>query len=167
MPLGPNRGQISQPVATAVHARPSIARSRIHIPNNYRRNSRTLSEPVIIQEEVHEDEPSHDMDVEEENKHQEHECEQLIDLREVETMVGIEEDDAEQDVAEQDLVDGKPAKMWPDMDTPLVDRCQKRIEALRETYEDVVNMYDTAMVSEYSEDIFEYMADLEVGDPPI
>lgn len=107
------------------------------------------------------------MDVEEENKHQEHECEQLIDLREVETMVGIEEDDAEQDVAEQDLVDGKPAKMWPDMDTPLVDRCQKRVEALRETYEDVVNMYDTAMVSEYSEDIFEYMADLEVGDPPI
>ncbi|KAF8738096.1 hypothetical protein AX14_011860 [Amanita brunnescens Koide BX004] len=165
LPLGPNRGQISQPVATVVNARPSIARHRIHIPNANRRNSRTPSEPVVIQEEEnHEDEPSHEMDVEEDSTQQEHESEQLIDLhqeREVEAMVGIEEEDAEPDAAEQDLVDGKPAKMWPDMDTALLDRCQKRVEALRETYEDVVNMYDTAMVSEYSDDIFEYMADLE------
>ncbi len=108
------------------------------------------------------------MDVEEDDTHQEHESEQLIDLhqeREVEAMVGIEEDDEEDVVEEQDPVDGKPAKMWPDMDTALLDRCQKKVEALRETYEDVVNMYDTAMASEYADDIFEYMADLEVGDP--
>lgn len=108
------------------------------------------------------------MDVEEDDTPSEHESEQLIDLhqeREVEAMIGIEEDDEEDDVAEQDPVDGKPAKMWPDMDTALLDKCQKRVEALRETYEDVINMYDMAMASEYADDIFEYMGDLEVGYP--
>ncbi|KAF8348829.1 cyclin [Amanita rubescens] len=167
VPLGPSRGQISQPVATAVHARPSVARHQIHIPSSSRRNSRTLPEPVVLQEEeVHEDEPSHEMDVEDDNTH---ESEQLIDLhqeREVEAMVGIEEDDEEEDVEEQDPVDGKSAKVWPDMDTALLDKCQKKVEALRETYEDVINMYDTAMASEYADDIFEYMANLEENAMP-
>ncbi|KAK2460884.1 hypothetical protein APHAL10511_007354 [Amanita phalloides] len=164
VPLGPSRVQVSQPVATATYARPSISRHRIHIPNTSRRNSRTVPVPVILHEEViQEEEPSHDMDIEEDPAHEEHEPEQLIELvrqeAEVEAMIDVPEDEEEDE--SEDLVDGKHPRMWPDMDTALLDRCQRRVEAVRETYEDVVNMYDTSMVSEYSDDIFEYMAKLE------
>ena len=36
------------------------------------------------------------------------------------------------------------------------------LAAIRETFEDEVDPYDTTMVSEYADEIFEYMADLEV-----
>ncbi|KAF8625557.1 hypothetical protein AX15_005322 [Amanita polypyramis BW_CC] len=166
VPLGSNRGQVSQPAATAVRARPSIARHRIHIPNVNKRHSRTVQEPDRLHEEEEiEEEPSHDMDVEEDITHQEQQVEELLKhIRretEVEAMAGVEENEEEQDGAVPSLTDSKSSKMWPDMDTSMLDRCQRKVEAVREVYEDVVNLYDTSMVSEYSDEIFKYMGELE------
>ena len=42
-------------------------------------------------------------------------------------------------------------------------RYQKEIEQIRAGFRDEVDMFDTTMVSEYSEEIFEYMSKLEVS----
>lgn len=171
VPLGPNRVQIPQPVTNAVHVRGTAAHNRIHIPNAHKRYSRPIPEPVIVleeEEEVKEEEPSHDMDVEDVIKHVEQQIEDVNNLRqerEVEAMVGVEVSDDEQVAEQQSPEEDKSSRMWPDVDTEKLDRCQKEVEAIRESYDDVVNMYDTTLVSEYSDDIFDYMEELEVCRP--
>lgn len=169
--LGPNRVQ-APPVTNAVHARGSASHSRIHIPNTHRRFSRPIPEPVIVleEEDIKEAEPGQYMDVEEDIKHDEQHPEHVDKLaskgREIEAMIGVEDDDDdEEDVVELAHTEDK-LKMWPNMDTEKHDRCQREVQAVRESYEDVVNMYDTTLVSEYSDEIFEYMEDLEESAMP-
>jgi hypothetical protein len=85
--------------------------------------------------------------------------------QEVEAMVGVENSE-EEDIEEEAEI--RPAKMqrtWPEISTDRRVRCEKEVQAIREVFEDEVDMYDTTMVSEYAEDIFEYMCDLEVRSP--
>lgn len=56
----------------------------------------------------------------------------------------------------------KPPRIWPEFATEPANRFRDEVQAIRESYHDVIDMYDTTMVSEYSEEIFEYMSDLEV-----
>jgi hypothetical protein len=86
--------------------------------------------------------------------------------QEVEAMVGVENSE-EEDIEE--IAELRPAKVqrtWPEISTDRRVKCEKEVQAIREVFEDEVDMYDTTMVSEYAEEIFEYMCDLEVSSPP-
>jgi hypothetical protein len=48
------------------------------------------------------------------------------------------------------------------MSTGCVKRARREVEAIREVFVDDVDVTDPTMVSEYSEDIFAYMEELEV-----
>lgn len=56
----------------------------------------------------------------------------------------------------------KPPRVWPEFATERALRHREEVQAIRESYHDVVDMFDTTMVSEYAEEIFEYMGELEV-----
>jgi molecular chaperone GrpE (heat shock protein) len=73
-----------------------------------------------------------------------------------------EEDQLEDEAEEETATAAKPARVWPDVSTERALQYQKEVQAIREAFQDDVDIYDTTMVSEYAEDIFEYMNDLEV-----
>ncbi|PFH53068.1 hypothetical protein AMATHDRAFT_138498, partial [Amanita thiersii Skay4041] len=155
VPLGPGRTQVSQPaqpITNNVHARAPVGRHRVHASNTHRRHSRIpVPEPVVVHEEE---------DEQEEPKREIETVTNVVDQeREVETMVDVEEAEVEQAV--QPPLENKAPKIWPQMDTQLLDRCQKEVQAVREHFTDDVNVYDTTMVSEYADDIFQYMSELE------
>jgi hypothetical protein len=54
-------------------------------------------------------------------------------------------------------------RSWPQMDTGRAKRCKKEVDAIRELFVDELDMTDPTMVSEYAEEIFKYMEELEVG----
>ena len=72
------------------------------------------------------------------------------------------------DELEEDELDEEPlppprvARRWPDVDTDKRNSYERRVDSIRDNYDDVVDVYDTTMVNEYSEDIFNYMSQLEV-----
>ncbi|KAF8227262.1 hypothetical protein L208DRAFT_1297353 [Tricholoma matsutake] len=81
--------------------------------------------------------------------------------QEVEAMVGVESSE-EEDIEE--TTQPPPAKVqrvWPEVATDRRLRCEKEVQAIRDMFQDEVDMYDPTMVSEYAEEIFEYMCDLE------
>ncbi|KAI6003422.1 cyclin-like protein [Pisolithus marmoratus] len=51
--------------------------------------------------------------------------------------------------------------VWPDIDTDRAMRHHKHVAKIQESFEDEVDIYDTTMVSEYADDIFQYMSELE------
>jgi diphthamide biosynthesis methyltransferase len=104
------------------------------------------------------------MDVEEDvatiHRKPEAEVSLLNGEQEVEAMVGVESSE------EEDIENAQPPvkvqRIWPEISTSRRVRCEKEVRAIREMFHDEVDMHDTTMVSEYSEEIFEYMCDLEV-----
>jgi hypothetical protein len=66
----------------------------------------------------------------------------------------------------EELEDDEPVRIgrkraWPEMSTGCVKRARREVEAIREVFTDDVDNTDPTMVSEYAEEIFEYMEDLE------
>jgi molecular chaperone GrpE (heat shock protein) len=55
-------------------------------------------------------------------------------------------------------------RAWPEMSTQRVKRCRREVDQIREVFEDEQDTMDPTMVSEYADDIFKYMEDLEVCD---
>ncbi|KZP31727.1 hypothetical protein FIBSPDRAFT_724078 [Athelia psychrophila] len=55
----------------------------------------------------------------------------------------------------------KPERVWPEVSTDRRAKYRREVDAIVEVFEDSVDMFDTTMVSEYAEDIFEYMEELE------
>lgn len=168
VPLGPGRASIAPPVAHPVNARVPLARVRVPpVHSNVRRSSRPAPEPIVMpeDEEIHDTESHHEMDVEEDTLDQdaEHEANLLAIEQEVEAMVGVEDSDEENEVEETALLSAKEPRMWPEVATERALRYQKEVQSIREAFEDEVDMFDTTMVSEYAEEIFEYMCELEVG----
>jgi G2/mitotic-specific cyclin 2 len=80
--------------------------------------------------------------------------------REVEEIVAEESDD-EEPVTEA-VVANKPPRVWPEVPTDRRLKHQREIDAIRETFENNVDLLDPTMVSEYADEIFEYMEELEV-----
>lgn len=105
------------------------------------------------------------MDVEEEiaaaAREDEAEDELLAQESEVEAMVGVADDSDEDEETAQPPA--KIQRVWPDVSTQKRLRHKREIEAVHETFEDRVDVLDPSMVSEYADEIFEYMNDLEVG----
>ena len=74
-------------------------------------------------------------------------------IREVETMI---ED-------EYQRYDDHTEYIWPEASPERAERYRRQVQAIRDVFEDEPDMYDTTMVSEYAEEIFQYMSELEVG----
>ncbi|RPD61100.1 hypothetical protein L226DRAFT_462685 [Lentinus tigrinus ALCF2SS1-7] len=65
-----------------------------------------------------------------------------------------QEDDNEEPVA-------KRQRVWPEVSTVRAQRYRRELDDIKEHFHDEVDEFDTTMVSEYAEDIFEYMQELE------
>ncbi|KAF8962771.1 cyclin-like protein [Flammula alnicola] len=104
------------------------------------------------------------MEVEDDAARDYEDDELLVNEQEVEAMIGVDESEVEEeedDVAALPPTEAKPPRIWPEVATERALRYKKEVQAVRERFEDNVDMYDTTMVSEYAEEIFEYMCDLE------
>ena len=105
------------------------------------------------------------MDIEDDlaaDRNLEDDADLLVNEREVEAMIGID-DDEDEDVGEA-LTNPKSqrARVWPEVSTDRARKFHAEVEAVREVFHDQIDVFDTTMVSEYAEEIYEYMCDLEV-----
>ena len=104
-----------------------------------------LAPPPTVQDE---DEQS--MDIEEVHE----DPRELADaIRRVETMI---ED-------EYPHFDDHAEYIWPEASPERAERYRRQVQAVRDVFVDEPDMHDTTMVSEYAEEIFQYMSELEVG----
>ena len=79
-----------------------------------------------------------------------------------------DDDDEEEPPATDDLApEEKRARVWPDVATELAQRYQREVQQIRNNFEEEVDMFDTTMVSEYADEIFQYMEEMEVSCAPI
>ncbi|KAG5647421.1 hypothetical protein DXG03_000492 [Asterophora parasitica] len=166
VPRGPGRAQVAPPVANAVTARAPLTRLRNPTATN-KRVSRAAAPAVAVKEadEVRRDEAQIAMDIEDDIAAAEREVEEadvslLQGEEDVEPMFDLEETDDEEETAHLP----PPAKMqrvWPEVSTDRRLRYKREVDAVHEMFEDRIDVLDPSMVSEYSEEIFEYMQDLE------
>ncbi|KAI1797375.1 cyclin-like protein [Ganoderma leucocontextum] len=70
-----------------------------------------------------------------------------------------EEDEGEQNEDERPLA--KRQRVWPEVSTARAHRYRRELEDIKDHFHDEVDEFDTTMVSEYAEDIFDYMQELE------
>jgi hypothetical protein len=114
------------------------------------RVAQSISQVVNLAPPVVEDEDEQSMDIEEVVHEDPRELMRAI--REVETMI---EDDHQR-------YDDHAEYIWPEASPERAERYRRQVQAIRDVFEDEPDMYDTTMVSEYAEEIFEYMSELEV-----
>ncbi|KAI0368728.1 hypothetical protein BV20DRAFT_435749 [Pilatotrama ljubarskyi] len=67
----------------------------------------------------------------------------------------------EGEVSEYEEPLAKRPRIWPDVSTERAQRYRREIEDIKEHFRDEVDEFDMTMVSEYADDIFEYMQELE------
>lgn len=161
VPLGPGRGQVAPPVTHAVNAR--IVPSRTRIPTGPKRVLRASVTDRILEEK--DEHRQSEMEVEDDASPDYDEEELLVNEQEVEAMIGFDEIEADEEEHEElaplPPVTTKPPRIWPEVPTERAQKYKKEIQSVRERFEDDVDLHDTTMVSEYAEEIFEYMCDLE------
>jgi len=135
----------SRPVSSqsvqSISSRPSSIRVTQSVPQ-----VANLAPPVV------EDEDEQSMDIEEELV-REDPRELMNAIREVETMI----EDGYQHY------DDHAEYIWPEASPERAERYRSQVQAIRDVFEDEPDMHDTTMVSEYAEEIFQYMSELEVG----
>ncbi|TFK50110.1 A/B/D/E cyclin [Heliocybe sulcata] len=89
-------------------------------------------------------------------------CESLgTGEEEAEAVVGEVDSDVDELEEQEEVAPPNAARVWPEVSTEQGKRYKQELETVKATYEDEVDIFDTTMVSEYSDDIFEYMAELE------
>ncbi|KAF5367401.1 hypothetical protein D9758_003776 [Tetrapyrgos nigripes] len=179
VPLGPGRAPAAPPVANVAPVRAHPPRATLpptSISFNQPKRLPRIESVASIQEEtarnvVHDDV---DMDVEEDEPPViplSEEPDALSDIL-VEHYIASEADtnmiliEAEED-SEDDLPSGiklesrRAPKIWPDLATAQKAKCQRKVQTIREVFEGDDEEFDPSMVSEYAEEIFEYMSHLE------
>jgi hypothetical protein len=116
-----------------------------------------------------EEERENEMEVEEPEIFEEPEPETslIVGEQEVEDMVGLDDEsetEAEEPKEDTPKVEAgpKPPRIWPEVSTGRAARYKREVDSVREVFEDEIDFFDTTMVSEYSDDIFNYMGELEV-----
>lgn len=151
VPLGPVKGVANATsISTTVKVElPSSGPLRPQRPTSLR-PSETAPElykptPVAVPEEIDESEDE-SMDIEQDD----------VVAKEVEAMV----DELQDDEREADPI--PVTRIWPELSPEAAARYRNEIERIQATFNDEVDMFDTTMVSEYAEEIFEYMEKLEV-----
>lgn len=161
VPLGPGRSQVAPPIANTVTARAPSGRARLSAATGLKRPTRYFSERIkedidIVVKEEEEDE--HVMDLETDLDDVQTYEEAIVVKKQEEPML-MEESEPED---QMEPSTAKKPRVWPEFATEPTHRFRDEVQAIRESYHDVIDMYDTTMVSEYAEEIFEYMGDLEV-----
>lgn len=125
-----------------------------------------VSTRIAVAEQIEEElsikveDPQSEMDVEENILDDGEEAALRVNEEEVEAMIGVE--DSASETGDDEVQFQKQPRIWPDVSTELATRYDKEIQSIRSRFDDEVDMYDTTMVSEYAEEIFDYMCDLEV-----
>ncbi len=176
MAIGPQttRAPLAPPISNLVNAR-VLHTQRSHIPINGHRIPR-VPPPVAVYDDVVEVDEEN---IEEDRMDVEEDGVRVVDVRqvdrnehginmegaeeEVEAMIIVDESD-EEDILEEERdihLESDANYVWPDAPTHRRLRYAREVEAVREVFEDDPD-YDPAMVSEYADDIFTYMQDLEV-----
>ena len=119
--------------------------------------------PVIIPTQVVE-EKEIEMDVEQVEDEAEPD---MFEEKDEQDMVGVQQTGANENIKipESEAVESKSPRVWPDVNTERAMRHYKEVTDIQRTYHDEVDIFDTTMVSEYSDEIFKYMTELEVGSP--
>ncbi|KAF9235933.1 cyclin-like protein, partial [Melanogaster broomeanus] len=155
VPVGPGRTE------TTVNP-PRASITRVQKPSVFKRISRQeTAVPVVIPTHAVEEEQENEMDAEREDEELVADPElSIVNENEVEEMVGIQETEILEDVQPETL-EPKSPRMWPDVDTERALKHYREIAEVQQTYQDEVDVFDTTMVSEYSDEIFNYMAELE------
>jgi len=147
------------PVANAVTARAHPVRARLSVAAGLKRPTRPLSARIREEIEVKE-EDQHVMEVEEDLDIVQNYEEAVVVKEQQEEPMLMEESEPEDEM--EPSMATKPPRIWPEFATERALRYRDEVQAVRESYHDVVDKYDTTMVSEYAEEIFEYMGELEV-----
>ena len=150
MPLASTR---AAPNAPAAHARASstrVQRPQTQVARVGNRVPVRVPQEYLIDEEDADLEIVNevDMDVEEAIEIEEEVC--VVDERDIDSM-------------EPEAVEEPVPRVWPEVSTARAQRYQREVDHVKHTYRDPVDEYDMTMVSEYAEDIFDYMNELEVG----
>jgi hypothetical protein len=70
---------------------------------------------------------------------------------------------AEEEADELDEDDVPVECIWPELTPRAAHRYKTEIDRINATFNDEIDMFDTTMVSEYSQEIFDYMSKLEVS----
>lgn len=155
VPLGPGRAESASNVPRQVLARAQKT-------SVFKRMSRQeTAVPVIIPTE---DDKENDMDIEVAQIVEPDADPELsiINEREVESMVDAQDIEVEVATTAEDMPPApKSPRVWPNIDTDRAMRHHKQVAKIQESFEDEVDIYDTTMVSEYADDIFQYMSELE------
>ena len=160
VPAGPGRTD------TANNASRTSA-ARVQKPSVFKRMSRQeTAVPVVIPTKVVE-EKEIEMDVEQvEDLQAEAELIDMLEDKDEQDMVGVQETRLnDENVPEPEAVEPKSPRVWPDVDTEKAMRHYKEVVDIQRTYHDEVDIFDTTMVCEYSDEIFKYMSELEVSLP--
>lgn len=158
VPAGPGRTETATNTSR-------ISTARAQKPSVFKRMSRQeTAVPVIVPAQVVEAKEI-EMDVEGvEDLEQEPERIDMFEDKDEQDMVGVQETGLNsENIPEPEAVESKSPRMWPDVDTEKAMRHYKEVSDVQRTYQDEVDIFDTTMVSEYSDEIFKYMSDLEVG----
>ncbi|KAF8127026.1 cyclin-like protein [Boletus edulis] len=86
----------------------------------------------------------------------------MLEDKDDQDMVGVQETRTnDESIQQPEAVESKSPRVWPDIDTEKAMRHYKEVTDIQRTYHDEVDIFDTTMVSEYSDEIFKYMSELE------
>lgn len=91
---------------------------------------------------------------------------ELIDMaqdKDEQNMVGVQASVNDEMIPGPQAIEPQSPRIWPDVDTEKAIRHYKEVAEVQQTYRDEVDIFDTTMVCEYSDEIFKYMSELEVG----
>jgi hypothetical protein len=147
VPLGPGRTETTAQRPTSRTTRSSV----------FKRASRQeTAVPVVIPTE---EEKENDMDVEDVEESVEL---SIINEKEVDAMLDVQEQVMSEQEDQAAVVAPKEPRIWPEVDTERAMRHYCEVGHIQRTFEDEVDFFDTTMVSEYSDEIFQYMNELEV-----
>ncbi|KAG9314885.1 hypothetical protein JVU11DRAFT_3987 [Chiua virens] len=152
VPAGPGRSESANNLS-----RTSTVRAQK--PSVFKRISRQeTAVPVVIPTHVAEEKET-EMDIEDpEDLQAEPEVVDMLEEKD-QDMVGVQHTGVSvENIQDPALVGSKSPRIWPDIDTDKAMRHYKQIADIQRTYQDEVDLFDTTMVSEYSDDIFKYMS---------
>ncbi|RXW21050.1 hypothetical protein EST38_g4810 [Candolleomyces aberdarensis] len=162
VPLGPGRTAPAPPVATTNVRVPGLRpQSATAVPANARLSRTSATEKTLYGEDVRASTHLR-MEIEQaaalENQYDE--ADLIAHEEEVEAMVGV---DSEHDIPEATASpeERKQVRIWPEVSTNRRQQYEREVREVRKHFEEEVDMYDTTMVSEYADDIFQYMEELE------
>ena len=166
VPVGPGRSTtqvatITTSVTTTFTRaqRPTQVQSRVQRPV-----SQHPSEPGHLpQDNVVAVSRDHDMEADHAVQRQVTEVQDEQDV-----MTGVVDSDEEDAKATTKLINGREDDeyIWPEFSPGHAIRFAKEVDQIRSIFADAEDGEDSAMVSEYAEEIFEYMNELEVSRPP-